>query len=131
MKVIRTLNDNSEVRTVCLSSNDSKIASGNDDGQVKIWETMSGLILKILKGHTKRVNSVTFSTKDKLASGSFDGIIKLWDNTWSNIKNMRVNGNWIYAVCFSSNETRIVSGSGSKNVGYLQIFNTSTGNEIT
>ena len=54
--LIKHLNYSSNVTTVCFSSNDSRIASGSDNGEINIWETKSGKNLQTLKAHKKCIN---------------------------------------------------------------------------
>ncbi|MGK7874425.1 MAG: pentapeptide repeat-containing protein [Xenococcaceae cyanobacterium] len=66
--------------TVAFSPDGQVMASGGNDHKVKLWKLKSGICIKTLEGHTKRVRSVTFSNDGKfIASGSEDRTIKIWD----------------------------------------------------
>jgi hypothetical protein len=68
----------------CLTSSpDGRIlASGHDDGAVRLWELASGQPTHTLSGHSGRVSSIAFSPNGQvLASGSWDLTIRLWDIT--------------------------------------------------
>lgn len=68
------------VRSVAFSSDGRILASGGEDGDVRIWNPATGAELHILRGHDGRVTSLTFSSDNKqLASGSFDQTIRIWD----------------------------------------------------
>jgi len=55
------------------------VASGSEDGGVKLWEAPGGRLLGTLLGHTGAVRSVALSGDGRLlASGSHDGTVKLW-----------------------------------------------------
>ena len=62
-------------------SNDGKLAlSAGSDGVVKVWDVVTGRLVKTLEGHDKGVFSVSFSSDDRTAlSGDGGGDIKLWD----------------------------------------------------
>src|SRR5262249_62382983 len=58
----------------------SRLASGNWDRTIKVWDVASGRELRTLKGHADSLTSVAFSPDGwQLASGSWDGKIKIWD----------------------------------------------------
>jgi len=45
-----------------------------------LWETSSGLLLRVWEGHYKKVNSIAFTDDDSLMiSGGEDGIINAWN----------------------------------------------------
>ena len=78
------------VNALAFSPDGKKLASGSEDGEVRIWEVVSPgpqrepLMIKrplqTLKGHSGRVNSLTFNADGKLlVSGSSDASMKLWD----------------------------------------------------
>ncbi|SEH06047.1 WD domain%2C G-beta repeat [Candidatus Venteria ishoeyi] len=54
------------------------MASGSDDGTVKLWDVKSGALKQTLQAQS-RVWSVAFDAQGLLASGSRDGTVKLWD----------------------------------------------------
>ncbi|KZP22859.1 hypothetical protein FIBSPDRAFT_952434 [Athelia psychrophila] len=96
------------VYSVAFSLDGQRIASGSQDGTVRIWDAMTGtlvarpftikghpsyvlpmafspdatgaIIAGPLEGHTSTVNSVVFSPDgQRIASGSDDGTVQIWD----------------------------------------------------
>ena len=58
------------------------IASGSQDGKIRLWDMETGECLQTLSGHTNWVTNIAFSPDGKiLASCGGDRYIKLWDMT--------------------------------------------------
>jgi WD40 repeat protein len=55
------------------------LATGHDDGTIKLWDASTGRLQAVLAGHTARVRALTFARNGhQLASGGDDGLVKLW-----------------------------------------------------
>jgi len=135
------------VNSVAFSPDPSKdsgqgyLASGSQDSTVKIWDTNTWLVIKILKDHLNSgaVYSVAFSPnlskglgQAYLASGSQDGMVKIWDtNTWKCKKILKdhLNSGTVYSVAFSPNPSKgsgqVYLASGSQD-GTVKIWDTNT-----
>jgi hypothetical protein len=78
--LLSSIEKRSPSTSVAFSPGGGLLASGADDGTVKLWEVQSRTLLTTLEGHTDRVSSVAFSPDGGLlATGSNDGTVKLWD----------------------------------------------------
>ena len=55
--------------------------SGSKDKTIKIWDKITGKVIKNLEGHTYDVWSVSFSPDhdgNYIVSGSYDKTVKIW-----------------------------------------------------
>ena len=99
-----------------------------------LYDTDSGNVLTLLKGHTKNASVLAFSPDgDLLACGGNDATIRLWDTTtFQPIRTLKTNG-FVAAMAFSPNEKTLATGS-SKSIQmwsvrtWQPIFNTSQSN---
>lgn len=67
------------IASLALNANGSLLATGFDDGTIRLWGTENRMVLRDLVGHTDALTSLEFSPDDTLlASGSRDGTIILW-----------------------------------------------------
>lgn len=62
-----------------LELDENKIASGSDDGTIKVWNIKTQKELFTLKGHEDWISSLVKIDENKIASASGDGTIKVWD----------------------------------------------------
>jgi len=110
------------VLCVALSKNGKYLASGSQDGTIKIWYCETGKIFKILKGHELGVNSVAFSPDNKkLVSGGIDKRVILWDVESRDNKILPyIYNDSVESVIFSFSGDKIAAGS---HKGEITLFN--------
>ena len=73
------------VHAVAYSPDGGTLASGGDDGLVRLWQASTGELKAVLKGHTGRIYALAYSPDGRfLVSGSGDSSAQLW--------NLGVNG---------------------------------------
>ena len=67
-------------RSIAFSPNGNTLASGNTDGTIHLWDTVTGANQRTFTGYTRLVRSIAFSPDGTtLASGNEDGTVLLWE----------------------------------------------------
>ncbi|KAA3612167.1 MAG: hypothetical protein DWQ05_19385 [Calditrichaeota bacterium] len=88
---------------MAMSSN-GLIAIGTEKGEIQIWKSSTGQLLKIFMGHNDRISSIAFSPNSKyLSSGSWDNTIGVWDmdNLGAEVKKLETHSDVALGVAFS------------------------------
>jgi WD40 repeat protein len=79
IRVFEGSRSNTFFNSPAFSPDGSLIATGENDGSVRLWDRDSGKVLRRYMGHEATVHSVAFSDDGrKLASGSADGTARVW-----------------------------------------------------
>ncbi|KAG9393247.1 WD domain G-beta repeat [Carpediemonas membranifera] len=105
------------------------VASGSDEGSIKIWESTTLERLHVMEGHRGSVFSIAINhTQTVLASSSFDRTVKLWSmSTGRCIKTLKGHGSIVWDVAFSPSESTIASASAD---GTVKLWDAAVGNCI-
>lgn len=76
---IITLAAPSLVSAIAFSPNGESIATGHDDGTIRLWDTQTGAQQLVLHGHGGAVVYVVFTPDgSRLASSGEDGLVRVW-----------------------------------------------------
>jgi WD40 repeat protein len=70
----------SAVTSITLRNEDGLLVSGDQKGEIRVWDIEQGKTDFILKGHKDKITHLVFSSNGKkLVSASYDGTIRIWD----------------------------------------------------
>jgi WD40 repeat protein len=99
-----------DVYSVAFSPDSELLASGGDDGIIRISDRAHGRCTH-LEGHTRTVNDLHFSPDGKLlASASADRTIRLWKLEDRSFRILEGHGSGVLTVAFSRDGSTLVSG---------------------
>ncbi len=90
------------ILSVSFSPEGSLLATGDSDGEIRLWQVTTGKQVLACKGHTSWVWSVAFSPDGyTLASGSLDQTVKLWDtHTGECLKTLQGHTGQVNAIAY-------------------------------
>lgn len=128
-KALFTIEQNtSGVYSISRSPDGKTIATGTDNGDIKLWNAADGKALGTLKGHQSPVNSVVFSPDGKLlasASGNQyrqTSAIKLWDVAGGKeLATINGHSEAVWALAFTPDGKYLASGSSDRTVKLWEV----------
>jgi serine/threonine protein kinase len=100
------------VTAIAISSSNTLLASGSDEGMVDLW-SLSGSWLRTLEGHAAGIRDISFNQDGSLlASGSDDSTITIWRvNDGEVMHRFEHHSAPVRAVAFSNNGRWLASAS--------------------
>ncbi|MBW4595641.1 MAG: hypothetical protein KME46_22720 [Brasilonema angustatum HA4187-MV1] len=108
----------SAMLSVAFSPDGKFLATGDMNGEIRLYQVADWKQLFTYKGHADWVTSIAFSPDSRiLASGSDDQTIKLWNVTTGEcLKILRGHEKGIWSIAFNSNGQALVSGGDDKTI---------------
>ncbi|QQS52104.1 MAG: hypothetical protein IPM71_05060 [Bacteroidota bacterium] len=110
------------LHSVAYDFESEKIAMGDREGKVILFNALTGKQIKSFYAHGSRVLDLQFSPDNRmLASSGLDGLIRIW-----NVENLndlpieiREHESWVESVAFSPDGKNLLSTSNDRNTIYI------------
>jgi hypothetical protein len=101
------------VNSAAISPDNSILVSGSSDSKIRLWNPLTGELLRTLTGHSDEVKSVAISPDGQtLISGSADTTIKIWHlNTGKLLNTLTGHSAAVNSVAISPDGQTLISGS--------------------
>ncbi|MFE2645455.1 WD40 repeat domain-containing protein [Streptomyces nigra] len=102
------------------------LATGSEDGTVRIWDRASGTCTATLAGHTAGVDALAVAPDGTwLATGSRDRTARIWDRTRVTCTAvLSGHGDWVHSVAVSQDGSTLITASRD---GTMRIWDPTTG----
>ena len=116
-----------KINVLAFTPNGKVIASGSDDGTIRVWETSTGT--QMLSIPSRKTNSLAFSEDGKILASSDPVNIQLWDvSTGTQLKSLKAENDSVAVLTFSTDSNILACGNRD---GTIRLWDFSTGNELT
>jgi WD40 repeat protein len=119
------------VASVVVTPDGKTLISVSNDKSVRLWDTVTGKLQKVLDGHADWVGSIIVTpdgTRLVTAGGGTDTTIRVWDlKTQKEVKKLEGHTVAIRGMAFIDDGATLVSGSGDKT---CRAWSLTTGKEV-
>lgn len=106
------LKHSSEVKTLTISIQSGKGASGARDGELKVFSLRSLKCLKNIQAHSSDISGIAFMDEDgTMVTTSYDGVSRIWDlSSYEPVKILTKTGTRIRSLAATSDGTSVFLG---------------------
>ena len=120
-------NESHLLRAIALSPDGEVLASGSDDGVIRLWNSSTGSFIQSFgKFHANWIRSLSFSPcGDMIASASEDKTVRIWDvKTGRCLHTLRDHTGRVWSIAFHPYNSWLASGDDGLKV---KLWHTNTG----
>jgi len=113
---------------VALSHKGDRVATGGEDGQVRLYGPAPQGLTRSWAGHEDAIAAIAYSPDGKtLVTGGYDKTIRFWNpDTGEQIRSLGGHNGWVVSLAFSHDGQTLASGSYDRTV---RLWNVSDGTE--
>ena len=117
-----------KINALAFTPNGKMLASGSDDGTIRLWDANTGT--ELLSLSSEKIQKLAFSENRKmLASVSKDGTIHLWDiTTGKQLSPLKEQKGYCSILAFSVDSKMLANGTRN---GTIYLWDISTGNKLS
>lgn len=118
---ITTLQHGRWVFALAFSPDGQLLATGDETGQVNVWDVQRRQIIVQFKGDSRSVYTLKFSPDGKILAGAgYDGNVELWEvENWKPVGALTIGGT-VFTISFSP-DSNILASTGYASVNLWQV----------
>ena len=117
------------IETVAFSSDGGKLASGGEDGTIRLWNVATGAAARVIKASKQEIRAVAFTPDgSKLVSGGRDAMVRVFDvGTGVGLHAMPTGSDGVFSIAVSADGR--IAASGDFDAG-VKLWDIATGREL-
>ena len=118
---IATLQHGRWVFALAFSPDGQFLATGDETGQVRVWDVQRQQIIVQFKGSSRSIYTIKFSPDGKVLSGAgYDGNVELWEvENWKSLGALTSSGT-VFTISFSP-DSKILASTGYESVNLWKV----------
>jgi hypothetical protein len=116
------------VAAVAVTHDGTTLVSGGNDNTVRVWDAVTGKLLRTLEGHAAWVGSVVVTPAGEAVTAGGDNVIRIWDlKTGKEVAALQGHAVAVRGLALTADGKSLVSGASDKTV---RLWNLTDGKEV-